>query len=498
MRNSRFHHFYFPASTLLVLALVICSITWAVSARSLAKLTLSAQTPAGQKPQPPASGLPSPAPLPAQTPAPGKDDEPQAITERITRPKAPEARVLQPGQFANFRFPLITSKGEIAFLGLAINPEDRTHAKQAIFIRQPDGTWKVVREGEKSAEQPGGVFSFGLPSIADNGDLIFMGEPPTDPKTVPLVLDPNDPAATNHHPMALTRGLYVKTATGTKNVLKLGGEVPNMPSTLTGISNATVNSQGTIAFIGTYVDPDGRGMFYIEGGKPRIIARSGQKIGYGSEMTFSEHYYPSQINERNEVAFLSRLGSESGIFVSRPAGIELITMTGKPAPLKETSFIGFGNRAPAINNKGEIVFVGFTNNAEVQRALFFKGEGPMRMVVRSGEQIGDTTNAFTDFYNPVINGRGEIAFLGKFGGRSTGIFLKTAKGIEQVAVTDQVIPGGDRKKEEVFNNFTQPALNDRGEIVFYAQIKTGDTAIFHRDEKGVLHLVARRGDPMPK
>lgn len=451
-----------------------------------------------QQPQAPAQTPVSPVPLP-QTPPVGKDDEPQAITQRAQAPQQQPSRTLEPHQFANFRFPTINNKSQITFLGISLNPEDRSRAKQTIFIRQPEGNWRIIREGVKAEGENAGIFAFGFPWLADNGNLIFMGEPPLDSQAAPPVLDPNDPAAHNAHPVVYTRALYWQSATGLKNLLKLGSEVPNMPSTLTGISNATVNSQGTVAFIATYVDPDGRGMFYIENGKPRIIARSGQKIAPGSEYSFSEHYYPSQINERNEVAFLSRLGADSAIFVSRPSGIELITMTNKPAPLKDTSFIGFGNRAPGLNNKGEVVFVGFTNNPEAQRALFVKGAGPLKMVARSGAPIQGTTYAFTDFYSPAINDRGDIAFLGRFGGRAQGIFLLTAKGVvEQIAVNDQLVPGGDRKKEEFFNNFTQPALNDRGEVVFYAQIKNGDTAIFHRDEKGVLKMIARRGDPMPK
>ena len=82
-------------------------------------------------------------------------------------------------------------------------------------------------------------------------------------------------------------------------------------------------------------------------------------------------------------------------------------------------------------------------------------------------------------------------------GRAQGIFVKTAKGIETVALLDQKIPGG-KGEFEVFNNFTQPSINDKGEVVFYGQIKNSDVGIFYRDEKGVLHTLVKRGDKMPK
>jgi hypothetical protein len=132
----------------------------------------------------------------------------------------------------------------------------------------------------------------------------------------------------------------------------------------------------------------------------------------------------------------------------------------------------------------------------VQRALFHKGDGPVKLVAKSGDKIGDTGYAFSDFLSPAINARGDIAFIGLYGGRNRGMFLKTARGIEPIALLEQRIPGGT--KDELFNNFTPPSINDRGEVVFYGQMRTGDVAIFHRDEKGVLRIVARRGDKLPK
>src|SRR5262249_10798524 len=149
---------------------------------------------------------------------------------------------------------------------------------------------------------------------------------------------------------------------------------------------------------------------------------------------------------------------KAGIFVSRQKGVELIALTDNPAPIKDSKFLGFGNRTPTINNKGEVAFAGFTNDPDAGRALFFKVEGPIQVVAKSGDKIGDTTYAFTDFISPAINSRGDIAFMGNYGGRNRGIFIKTAKGIEPVAMQDQPIPGG--AKQEVFNNFTQPSIND--------------------------------------
>lgn len=421
---------------------------------------------------------------------PVKEDEPVAITPKVVREKAPEAKPIVSDQFANFRFPMINNKGEIAFTALYSAPGAPNNSRQAIFVRAADGSWRVVREGEKTPNLPAGIQGFGTPSFNDNGELTFFGSTAAPADKAAAEHDPNNPEPQRYG------ALFVKSANGLKSLVTLNEEVPYMPSRFSGISNPSTNSRGVTAFIGTYIDPDGRGLFMIEDGKLRLIARSGQRIGNGETGTFSEHYYPSLINERNEVAFMARVGDRSGIFLARPQGVELLAMTGKPAPINQASFIGFGNRAPAVSNNGEVAFVGFFDGPENGRGLFVKGAAGIRLVARSGDKA-DSGGAFTDFLSPAINARGDIAFLAKLGGRMQGIFLKTAKGIEPVALIDQKIPGA-KTELDVFNNFMQPALNDRGEVVFYGQIKNAEVAIFHRDEKGVLKVLVKRGDKMPK
>lgn len=431
----------------------------------------------------------------------GKEDEPVAITPRAMVEKTTDTKAPTPEDFGNFRFPVINNKGEIAFMALFPNPNAQNGAGQSIFVRQADGSWKITREGEKASNLPEGVYGFSMPSFNDNGDLTFFssfGTPATKQTTAAAApVDPNDPvsaAATVRN-----NALYVKNAQGLKSLAKLGDEVPLMPSHFSGFSNPSTNSKGTTAFIGTYSDPDGRGLFMVEGGKMRLVIRSGQKVGNGIDGSYSEHYYPSPINERGEVAFMARIGEKSGIFVSRANGVEPIAFGANPSPIKGASYLGFGNRTPSINSNGHVAFVAFYDGPDAGRGLFFKDNGPVQVVAKSGDKAGDA-GEFADFLSPAVNSRGDIAFIGrigKTGSRQQGLFIKTAKGIELIAQIDQKIPGG-KDPLEVFNNFTQPSINDKGEVVFYAQIKNSDVGIFHRDEKGVLRTVAKRGDKMPK
>lgn len=435
-------------------------------------------------------------------PKPQEEEEPVALTERSKPTPTVQALEVTADQFANFRSPIVNALGEIAVFGLHSQQDAANRSGQRLYLRTNDGNWQLLlHQGEETIDTHLKLTELTKPSLSSQKEATFISqfrstkekEQAPDPS-----IDPNDPAF--YRPAAPNLGIFRKTAEGVRTLLLMGGEVPNMPSTLMGLSNLSANDKGTAAFIGTYVEPDGRGLFYHANDKLSIIVRSGQKIGPNETSTFSEHYYPSDINERDEVAFLGRTGEKSGIFLASPKGVEIIALSGRPSPVKGAKFIGFGNRTPGINNKGEIVFVGFFDGPEAGRALFVKpAVGPVRMVLRSGQPVAGTTYNFTDFNSVGINDQGDLLFVASYGGRSRGIFLKTAKGVEPIALVNQPIPGGTR--EEVYNHFTQPAFNSRGDVVFYSQWrtpKTGiDVGVFWRDPKEGVKRLFKRGDLMP-
>ncbi|MDQ3014105.1 MAG: hypothetical protein M3X11_25795, partial [Acidobacteriota bacterium] len=376
-----------------------------------------------------------------------KQEEPVAVTPRAIENKIPEAKKLTSEDFGNFRFPVINGKGDVAFLALFLDPKGPNNSGQSIFVRQADGSWKITREGEKAANLAEGVYGFSVPSLNDNGDLTFFATFGSrgNAQTQAVAADPNDPLSSAVVPQR-AGALYVKTAQGLKSLVKLGDELQLMPSHFSGFANPSTNSKGNTAFIGTYSDPDGRGLFMIEDGKMRLIIRSGQKValpGLAPDDAYSEHYYPSKLNDRNEIAFMGRVGDKSGIFVSRPGGMELIAITGQPSPIAGSKFGGFGNRTPSISQKGEVSFAAFFDGPDAGRGLFFKPvNGPVQLIARDGQKAGDAGGMFKDFLSPAVNSRGEIAFIGKMEGRNQGLFIKTAKGFETIALIDQKIPGG--------------------------------------------------------
>ncbi|MBS1810515.1 MAG: hypothetical protein JST84_20285 [Acidobacteria bacterium] len=424
-----------------------------------------------------------------------QEDGPVAITPRTNKPatdiNAPKP--LAQNHFGNFGMPLLNSKGDLAFVGRFASEKGENGFGSGLFVRKANGSWSYVRDGEAGLNFKSPIWSIHQVSLSENGDVVFSAT--LDEKAKPFSVSGG---AADVSAGIKQSGIFIKTAEGVKSLYQMGQEIPNNPATYIGFSNASINSKGTMAFVGTYTDPDGRGLFILEDGKLNIVARSGQKTPAGEQTQYSEHFYPTAINERGEVALFIRISGGGGIFVRRAKGMEVIALQDKPSPIPGSNYIGFGNRTPAISNSGGVAFVGFTDGEKPGRILFYKGDGPTEVAVRSGDTVPGMTATFSDFNMPSVNSKGEIAFVGNYAGRGRGVFVKTAEGIEPIALYEKPVPGLDPKDERnIFNNFLNPVINDNGDVTFMAQIKNASVGIFFKKKGEPLKLVARTGDPAP-
>jgi hypothetical protein len=443
---------------------------------------------------------------PLADPKKGEADGPVIVSSGdVNRdPERPEPKKIEPYQFGVFGFPSINNKGEVAFLG-RYPTKTAGVVGQGIFVKSDKGIRVVASSEVKIPVLDEYFISFNNPVIADNGDVTFVASF-TGKKTDVVPGAPPSPETGNPDD-SRRAAIWLADASGLRMVARINDEVPRMPSRMQSLSSPSINSNGLLAFVGTYVDPDGRGLFFYDlkadqgKGKMNLVARSGQKTPAGPETSYSEHFYPAYLNNRGEIAFFVRVGDGGGVFVKRDSGIELIALQGRPSIMKngdaQANWLGFGNMSPDINDNGTIVFVAFWDGQNFGRGIFVKepGDSAIKNVLRTGDKVGETEAIFSDFSNPIINTRGEIAFKASYGGRSRGIFVKTAKGIEIVAREGDKLPGGGR--DEIFNNFAQLSFNDHGQLVFYGMLKGATVGLFIWDEKEGLRRLVGRGDPVP-
>lgn len=429
-----------------------------------------------------------------QASKPANDDDPVALTAKTTKPaeKKEEPKPLAEDHLGQIATAQINNNGDVAVVTRFPSAKGTS---SAVFVRKADGSWLALRDGEKPINHKHALFALNGTHLSDNGELAFAGIIDGPPAGALL--------SANESPDAITKssGVFTKTAEGIKIYVQSGEEVPNMPSKFYGFNAVSRNSKGTIAFIGTYADPDGRGLFVIEDGKMKLVARSGQKTPARPGSLYSEHFFPSSINERGEVAFFCHISGGAALFLKRPDNkVEPIVVQGDPSPVEGANFSGFANRAPVINSKGDVAFSAFVDGPKAGRGLFFKPQGgAVRMLARSGDAVPDMTATFTDFYMPSVNAAGEVAFVGTFGGRTRGVFLKTEKGIEKIALGEEPVPGQKRGTSEavLFNNFLFPQVNDKGDVVFIAQLRPSTIAVFLKKKDGPLEKIMQVGDKIP-
>lgn len=423
------------------------------------------------------------------------EEGPVAVTprtnERKVEPEAPKAP--KQNQLGNFGFPLLNNSGDLAFTARYASEKSEGGYGSSILIRRADGTWEYVREGDKGKDFPAGLATINHVYLNDKGELTFTGA--MNIKTPAFKVSGSEQDASGNTKQG---GLFTRTADGLKALYLMGQEIPNNPATYIGFATASMNSKGTLSFIGTYTDPDGRGLFILENGKLSLVARSGQKTPAGDDTQYSEHFYPTTINERGEVAFFCRINAGGAVFLRRPKGIEVIAVQDAPSPIPGGNYIGFGNRTPALSSDGKVAFAGFVDGEKGGRMLFYKGEGPTQVAMRSGDTVPGMTATFTDFMMPSINSKGEIVFVANYAGRARGIFVKTAEGVEAIALNDRPVPGLDPKDERnTFNNFVNPVINDNGDIAFMAQLRNASVGIFYKKKGEPLQMVAKTGDMAP-
>jgi|GEM_PF-1982497 len=178
---------------------------------------------------------------------------------------------------------------------------------------------------------------------------------------------------------------------------------------------------------------------------------------------------------------------------------------------------------PWVNNRGDVAFSAHiagkecrAENFQPQKvfigclvSLYVKKDatGEIRAIARSGE-TAPGGGIFRAAGSPVMNDRGDIAFMGDLtqpprANDVVGVYLHSQGKTIRVAGPGDSMPGGGEfvTASTIFGN--QIHLNNPGEVVFNAILNTDDNMDGTKDtglfmwSRGSLHLVARTGTVIP-
>lgn len=191
------------------------------------------------------------------------------------------------------------------------------------------------------------------------------------------------------------------------------------------------------------------------------------------------------LNDAGEVAFRGVYDDRDGIFESTPGGLRSIALEGGQLPGTAGRFGDFAN--PRINNAGDVAFRATFGGAE---GIFTTSGGRLHLAAVSGRPVPGVTGRFDHFGDPVLNGQGNVAFVGDFGG-SSGIFATQAGRIVPIALAGQPAPSVG----QTFVEFRDaPAFNRAGQVAFLAGLSGGGVGLFVGDsESGDLALIVSPG-----
>ena len=293
--------------------------------------------------------------------------------------------------------------------------------------------------------------------------------------------------------------------------------------------NGTVllNDSGKVAFNNNISRSSNNAIFQETTSGLTLIAKKGGAAAGISDATYSMiHTPPISMNDNGGLPFTSYILCNSGFcldWVDDLKGAGLIQMaadgnistkykswTSAPG-ISGGDFFDFAGTSPAINASGKLVFqtsvsgdnINSTNNI----GLWSDASGALSLLARKGSQTPGTPAGavFEGFSNrPVMNNSGQVVFSASLktgeGGvdytNNEGIWIGTAGNLELVVREGDQANG--LNNGTVFNSFSNYAINSSGQVCIIASVigTFGYEGIWLYDPSNGLSLVVAEGDVM--
>jgi len=372
------------------------------------------------------------APPPAAAPG------PVALLRLIVRTgdRAPDG-----GAYTVLADPALNDRGDIAFGA----ETDRRQAAQGLYLRRDGRTTLLAAVGRQLST--GGEFHTLSDVVLNNrGTVIFLGR--TTDRTARLVL-------------YAARGGRIRPVVVTGQPAPSGG-------VFTDFANPTINDSDVIAFVGRTNGTGTEGIYTNVEGTTATAVMGGWPAPTGGLFLFFLDGSPA-LNNRGQIAFDAATTEHAtqGLYVLSDGRIVPLVTTDDTAPAG-SPFTEFG--FVSLSDSGTVSFVGRTAQSSVREALYATGRDTLVTLARQGQLVDGT--AMTTFINAAMDDAEDVAFepgIAQFPDvYPHTIYLARRSGVVTLVHEGERAPGGGR-----FSAFSQPLLNNRGQVVFVAE--TDDT-----------------------
>jgi hypothetical protein len=224
---------------------------------------------------------------------------------------------------------------------------------------------------------------------------------------------------------------------------------------------------------------------------------------------------PGSLDNSGRVAFLAtRSGSTyADVFLWKNGSVQKVAMVGDPAPGGGTfSYLGterFGFQdgtyiptgpIPDINDNGQIAFRAYVSGGPFPGGLLVSENGVHQWSVRAGDPtpMGGT---YADFFAPLINNAGEMAFFGDVqlpGEVSSGWFAGSEGHWRKALAFNDPLDGGEVHGLAISRGPMRP-LDEAGDLLLWCDLSSdgGVERYVISTKEGNTFVVARTGDSVP-
>ena len=253
-------------------------------------------------------------------------------------------------------------------------------------------------------------------------------------------------------------------------------------------------------------DADNVGLFRWSATESAAVVREGDQL---PDMS-GEYKTPANPNlsHNDSVAFFNNAlnppTTGTGLYQFGGGATQLVAAHGQTVPGGNGTFDSLGGMH-AFNSAGELAFRSAIrtspNLPANESGIFLNNQNGLSLLAREGQPIADIPGAaFNEFSDPAINDSGEVAFSASLTGTAGGtadnhaIFEGVPGSLEVVVQKGQSAPNGLGR----FTQLSAVSLNESGDVSFYSPLTAGSSvAGIFISEGGSVKTIAADGQLSP-
>jgi hypothetical protein len=363
----------------------------------------------------------------------------------------------------------LNNAGQIAFSAFTTNATN-----VATFLFSNGQLSTVVTPG--AAAPDGGVFRSGDQAgsvINQSGQVVTI-------------------AAERQHGSAL----YLFSNNQLSRVIGQGDSIPRKP--LFAFPVATAIGAGDTVLIGDSTFPGGAGAYRATAahgaapGMRNLALHIGEPIGVDGVVDF---LFGFAMNHSGQVvADIASSDAGGALLLNDNSALQVLADSSPSSPIEP------GSNAPAINDLGEIAFIGFDPNSSTSG--IFLNSGRQNQLLLSASTPAPGGGTFNNVSNLALNSLDQLAFEAQPFPGPAGIFFAKNGVVTPLAIDGAPAPGGGNFQLFFFDPRQAPVIDDRGDVAF-ASFLTGTPGGFFGSggiflyKNGAVSRIVGPNDPSP-